>query len=120
MACDEPQVPHAIKTLIRSILLAVHPGLLLINVLIGPGHARGVMGDSDAALLVQQDHAAVPIETRFEISNGFIAGRLRGAAFANTISRALGQHQFHDWLTPASARGSGALVIGVAAAADKG
>src|SRR5437899_2827060 len=99
--------------------LFLHSAVLLLCSLIGPSHARRVVGNSEAATGVEQDHSAVAIDPTLEVINGFHRGPLRGIAGAHAISRPLRQYQFHDGFAPSGGRCGGRPIVRIAAATDQ-
>src|SRR6185437_10689177 len=87
-------------------LSAVDSRLLSFGTLISPSHTRSVVGDAETAARIEQDHAAVAIETALEVLHGFLHNSVGRATSADTVSGPLGKNQLHDRLTPAGA-GSG-------------
>ena len=77
------------------------------------------MGEAKAALGIQDDDSAVTVDTIFQMIHGFCRDPLWKIAGGDAVRRPLGEHQLHDWFTPAGKRNGSALIIGVAAAPDK-
>ena len=84
-----------------------------------PGHARGVVGDAEAPVRIEQDHAAVTVHPVFQMANGLGCDPLRQTAGSHAVRRPLGQDKFHDGFAPSGSGGSGCLIVRVAATADQ-
>src|SRR5579864_1428744 len=104
------------ETLLDS---AVDTGLFSLRILISPGHARRVVRDTEAAALIEQDHATVSVEPVFQILHGFLRHRIRCAPGAHFVSGPLGQDKFHDGFAPAGAGTGCAQIVSIATAADE-
>src|SRR5208282_4273548 len=98
---------------------ALNPRVLFLYGTEGPCHARGVMGDSEAALSIKQNDSTVAVEALLEIVHRFLRRPLRQASGFDAIRRPLREHQLHDGFAPSGSGSGGAEIIGVAAAADE-
>lgn len=121
MKCSATIRVVTIKSLaeVRLKALALHSKLFSFRVLISPGHARSVVGDAETAARIEQDHAAVAVETALQVLHGFLDNSVRRATSTDTVGRPLGKNQLHDRLAPAGAGSRGAEIIGITAAADQ-
>jgi len=77
------------------------------------------MGDAEAASLVEQNHASVPLQAALQVEHGFLSYGVGRAANLYAVRGPLGQDQFHDRLTPSCAGNRRALVIRVTAAPNE-
>src|SRR5258707_11957872 len=71
---------------------SLHARLLLLSRLIRPGHAGGVVGDADVALRVEDDDAAVAVQSLLQIVHRFLRGPFGEIAGLNAVGGPLGQH----------------------------
>ena len=85
-----------------------------------PGHARGVVGDADAAVGAEEDDAAVAAEAGVEVVDGGSGGVLRGCSCGYAIDGPLAEDQLHDGFAPAGEGDGGGEVVCVAAATNEG
>jgi len=58
----------------------LYAGLLSSDLLNCPRHAGGVMGNTEAALGIEKDDAAVPLHTVFQVGDGLLGDPLGNAA----------------------------------------
>ena len=100
-------------------LLHLNPGPFALSALVSPGHARGVMCDTEPSALVEKNHAAVAFQPSFQMKDGFLGHGIRRPFGLYTVSGPLGQDQFHDGLAPTCTGDGGAQVIGITATADQ-
>src|ERR1043166_1175837 len=82
---------------------AVDSRLFSFRILVGPGHARRVVRNAEAAALVEQNDAAVAVQPFLQILHGFLDDGVRRATSTYAVSGPFGQNQFHDGLAPTSA-----------------
>src|ERR1017187_4844098 len=97
---------------------ALNPRVLFLYGTERPGHARGVVGDSDEALPIEKNESRVAVEALLEIVHRFLRRPLRQASGFDAIGRPLREHELHDGFAPSGSGSGGAEIIGGAAAAD--
>src|SRR5208282_1345252 len=102
-----------------GIAVSLNSRFLLLRGAQRPCHARGVVGDSEAALGIEQNDSTVAVEALLQIVHRFLRDPLRQAAGLHAIGRPLRQHQFHDGFAPSGGGSGGAEIIGITAAADQ-
>ena len=75
------------------------------------------MSDAVASAGIDQDHAAMTIHARTEITNSLARCKFRRRPVRNPVRGPFAEYELHDGLTPAGQGDGAALIIGVAAAA---
>ena len=94
-------------------------GVLFLNGTERPSHARRVVGNSEAALSVEQDDSTVAVEALLEKIHRLLRDPLGQTAGFDSIGGPLREHQFHDGFAPSGGGSGRAEIIGITAAADE-
>ena len=97
----------------------LHPQLLTRFSSHTPSHPGSVVSNTIATTSVEQDHAAVTVEPRVEISNSLPGCEFWNGTAGNSVCSPFSQDKLHDRLAPSRAGDSATLIVGVAAAADE-